>query len=135
MAYSLILASSSPYRRTLLQQLRLPFQHAAPLINEEAKPGEAAETLALRLAKEKARAMVATNPNALIIGSDQVAECAGDILGKPGGRERAIAQLSTCAGKKVTFHTGLSVLDSSSGKQLSAVETFTVYFAPSASDK
>ncbi|GAB2898678.1 nucleoside triphosphate pyrophosphatase [Microbulbifer echini] len=128
MATPLILASSSPYRRALLQQLQLPFQYAAPHINEEARPGEGADALALRLAKRKAEALAVNNPHALIIGSDQVAECRGQILGKPGNRSKAIAQLQTCSGHKVTFHTGLSLLDSESGRQTSTVETFTVYF-------
>jgi septum formation protein len=70
------------------------------------------------------------NPQSLIIGSDQVAECRGQILGKPGNRDKAIAQLQTCSGNKVTFHTGLSLLESASNRQVSTVETFTVYFRP-----
>ncbi|WKD48513.1 Maf family protein [Microbulbifer spongiae] len=130
MAQPLILASSSPYRRALLRQLQLPFQYAAPLTDEETKPGENAGTRALRLAEEKARALACTYPQALIIGADQVAECSGHILHKPGSRERAIAQLGTCAGKRATFHTGLSVLDSASGRQSTCLETYTVYFRP-----
>ncbi|QFT54689.1 nucleoside triphosphate pyrophosphatase [Microbulbifer sp. THAF38] len=130
MASPLILASSSPYRRALLQQLNLPFRHAAPHINEEARPGEGAGALALRLAQEKAQALVKDHPKALIIGSDQVAEYEGGILGKPGNRTKAIAQLQACSGNKVIFHTGLSLLDSESGRQASTVETFTVYFRP-----
>ncbi|BBM03767.1 nucleoside triphosphate pyrophosphatase [Microbulbifer sp. GL-2] len=128
MAFSLILASSSPYRRALLQQLRLPFGHAAPHIDEEAKPGESANSLALRLAEEKALALAPINPQSLIIGSDQVAECDGRILGKPGGREQAIAQLSACSGSRVTFYTGLSVFNSATRRQISSVETYTVHF-------
>ncbi|MFA0811463.1 Maf family protein [Microbulbifer epialgicus] len=128
MALSLILASSSPYRRTLLKQLRLPFRHFAPHINEEAKPRESASALALRLAEEKACALAPANPQSLIIGSDQVAECNGRILGKPGNREGAIAQLRACSGSKITFFTGLSVFNSATKKHLSSVETFTVYF-------
>ncbi|WP_444890153.1 Maf family protein [Microbulbifer sp. DLAB2-AA] len=130
MASTLILASSSPYRRALLKQLHLPFQTASPHINEDAKPGEAADALALRLAQEKSRALMRDNPQSLIIGSDQVAECRGQILGKPGNRNKAIAQLQACSGNKVTFHTGLSLLESASNRQVSTVETFTVYFRP-----
>ncbi|SDZ82794.1 Maf family protein [Microbulbifer marinus] len=128
MARSLILASSSPYRSALLKQLQLPFDCASPHINEEALPGEQPAALARRLAKEKALAVAPAFPDALIIGSDQVAECAGRALGKPGGRERAIAQLESCSGRKVHFHTGISVLDAANGEQRTAVETFTVHF-------
>ncbi|SHE65464.1 Maf-like protein [Microbulbifer donghaiensis] len=128
MARPLILASSSPYRRNLLQQLRIPFDSAAPHIKEEALPGEQPRALARRLAQEKALALAADFPDALIIGSDQVAECEGRALGKPGSRERAITQLESCNGKRVHFHTGISVLDTASGHQRTEVETFTVYF-------
>ncbi|WHI49405.1 Maf family protein [Microbulbifer sp. MLAF003] len=128
MSLSLILASSSPYRRALLGQLHLSFEHIAPQINEEAKPGESANALALRLAEEKAHALAPKNPQSLIIGSDQVAECNGRILSKPGNRERAITQLRACSGNKVTFFTGLSVLNSTTKRQLSSVEIYTVYF-------
>ncbi|MGL6158898.1 Maf family protein [Microbulbifer sp.] len=124
----LILASGSPYRRALLKQLQLPFESDSPHIDEEALPGEAARDLARRLAAEKARALRTAHPRALIIGSDQVAECDGRILGKPGGRERAVEQLRLCRGRAVHFHTGLSLLDAGSGEQRTELETFTVYF-------
>lgn len=128
MHHPLILASSSPYRRALMQRLLLPFESASPHINEEALPGEPAGELARRLAAEKAGALRRTHPGALIIGSDQVAECAGRILGKPGGREKAIEQLHFCRGRAVHFHTGLSLLDTASGKQRTELEIFTVHF-------
>ncbi|WP_444893643.1 Maf family protein [Microbulbifer sp. TRSA001] len=128
MPHPLILASSSPYRRTLLQQLGIPFQQDSPHIDEAPQAGEAPAALALRLATEKARTLAGRHPKSLIIGSDQVASCDGQILGKPGSRERAIAQLQACNGKKVIFHTGLSLLNSASGEQLGDTETFTVYF-------
>lgn len=124
----LILASSSPYRRTLLQKLHLPFDSASPHINEEALPNETAPALASRLAREKAGALSEQFPDTIIIGSDQVAECNGRQLGKPGTSQNAVAQLRLCSGKPVTFHTGLCVLDSNSGKHTTACETFTVYF-------
>ncbi|WP_444944124.1 Maf family protein [Microbulbifer sp. ZKSA006] len=128
MPLPLILASSSPYRRSLLQQLGIPFQQDSPHIDETPLAGEDAHALAQRLASEKARALRDRHPEALIIGSDQVASCRGQILGKPENRERAIKQLLACNGEKVAFHTGLSLLNSASGEQLSCVETFTVYF-------
>lgn len=125
---SLILASSSPYRRAQLEQLRLPFESVPPHIDEEALPGESPAGLARRLAEEKARAPAGAHPDALIIGSDQVAECDGRTLGKPGNRKRAFEQLKSFAGRQVNFHTGISLLDTRSGKQRTEVEAFTVYF-------
>lgn len=124
----LILASGSPYRRAQLLQLQLPFRWASPHIDEAAQPGEAPPELARRLAAEKALALRGENPQALIIGSDQVAECGSQTLGKPGNRERAIAQLNLCRGRAVHFHTGISLLDAASGEQYTELETFTVYF-------
>ncbi|WP_078085862.1 Maf family protein [Microbulbifer mangrovi] len=124
----LILASSSPYRRTLLEKLQLPFDTASPHINEEALPGETAPALASRLAREKANALRKQFPDAVIIGSDQVAECNGRQLGKPGTAQNAVEQLQLCSGQPVTFHTGLCVLDSNSGNHTTTCETFTVYF-------
>ena len=125
---NLILASSSSYRRMLLERLQLPFQSAAPHINEEALPGEDAETLARRLAAEKAAALKAQFPDSLIIGSDQVAECDGRLLGKPGTATNAQEQLEYCAGKAVHFHTGLSIYDSRTDRQITACECYSVYF-------
>ena len=128
MARPLILASSSPYRRALLQQLRLSFTSDSPHINEERLPGELPAQLARRLAAEKARALRSRHPDGLIIGSDQVAECGDSILGKPGTRENAIQQLRQCSGRQVNFHTGVSVLDTASGDQITEVEMFTITF-------
>ncbi len=125
---TLILASSSSYRKALLERLRIPFDCRAPHINEEAHPGEGAIELACRLATEKAAALRSTCPDALIIGSDQVAECSGRLLGKPGNIEAAEEQLSYCSGKRVNFHTGISLLDTGSGKQLTHCETYSVHF-------
>ncbi|MFV8782750.1 Maf family protein [Microbulbifer sp. SA54] len=127
---TLILASSSNYRKTLLERLGLPFRCQAPHINEEALPGEDAITLACRLAREKAAALKESCPAALIIGSDQVAECAGRLLGKPGSTATAEEQLSFCSGKRVNFHTGLSVLNSENGQQITQCETYSVLFRP-----
>ncbi|WP_237065112.1 Maf family protein [Microbulbifer guangxiensis] len=128
MPRSLILASSSPYRRQLLGQLGLPFESVSPHINEAALPGETPATLAARLAAEKARALAGTFRDALIIGSDQVADLEGKPLGKPGNREAAVAQLRESSGRRVIFHTGISVLDTGSGILRNEVDRFAVYF-------
>ena len=125
---TLILASSSSYRRALLEQLRLPFQCAAPHINEEALAGEDASTLASRLAAEKAAALRHQFAGSLIIGSDQVAECDGRLLGKPGTAAKARAQLQYCAGKPVHFYTGLSIYDTKSNFQVTECERYSVHF-------
>lgn len=124
----LILASSSPYRRQLLQRLNLPFSHQSPSIDETPKPGESANELVLRLASEKAMTVAENNPYALIIGSDQVAVLDEKILTKPGNAETALQQLSACSGRSVTFLTGLCLLNGQSGQQQQLVEPFTVHF-------
>ncbi len=112
----LVLASTSRYRRTLLERLGLPFTVATPEVDEAARPDEAAGTTALRLAEAKARAVAARYEDALVIGSDQVADCAGRHVGKPGHRDGALAQLRMLAGQTVVFHTGVAVVDARSGR-------------------
>ena len=107
---ALILGSTSPYRRALLQRLRLDFTVAAPDVDETALPGEAPRDLALRLALAKAHAVAAHNPGAVVIGSDQVADLAGQPLGKPGTHERATAQLRQMRGHSVIFQTAVAVV-------------------------
>lgn len=124
----LVLASTSPFRKALLEKLGLLFSTAAPDIDESAKQGESPQSLVCRLAEEKALAVATDFPDSLIIGSDQVACIDGDILGKPGNRERAIEQLRRASGKHVTFHTGLCLLNSASGQQQSLCEPFHVHF-------
>ncbi|MCQ3830383.1 septum formation inhibitor Maf [Microbulbifer elongatus] len=126
----LILASSSPYRRQLLEKLRIPFECQAPRIDEQPLPGEPASELASRLATEKALALANDHPDALIIGSDQVAECNGTLLGKPGNTENAIDQLSRSAGQTVNFHTGLCLADARDGSHHTLCELFSVRFRP-----
>jgi septum formation protein len=124
----LVLASSSPYRRALLERLRLPFVVAAPDLDERAMPRETPLQTALRLAGAKARAVARGHPGALIIGSDQVATLNGTLIGKPGTREAARAQLLTMRGQVVDFNTALCLLDAASGaSQLENVPT-TVHF-------
>lgn len=120
----LILASTSVFRRELLTRLQLPFEAVAPDTDETALPDEAPAITAERLALAKARAVAADFPDALIIGSDQVAYCGSETYGKPGTRENAIKQLQSMRGKEVIFHTGLSLLNTTTGRaQVSGVPT------------
>ena len=112
----LVLASTSPFRRELLNRLEISFKTANPQTDESALPGESPEELALRLSEAKARAVVPLFPDALIIGSDQVAILDGQVYGKPGTHENAIKQLQTMRGRTVNFFTGLCLLDAKTGK-------------------
>ena len=125
---TLILASTSPFRKIILEKLNLAFECAKPNVDETALIDETAIELVERLAIEKAKAVARQFPNALIIGSDQVALSEGKILGKPHNFENGFKQLASFSGKSVEFHTGLCVFDSSTGKSLSLVELFTVHF-------
>ncbi|WP_078119633.1 Maf family protein [Thiosocius teredinicola] len=124
----LVLASTSPFRRALLEKLTLPFTTDSPETDETRRNGESPPALVRRLADAKARAVADRHPDALIIGSDQVACVDGEILGKPGDRDNAIRQLSASSGKTVTFHTGLCLLNASSGRAQVEVEPFDVHF-------
>jgi len=112
----IVLASTSRYRRELLARLHLPFLVAPPSVDEAHRPGESPRAAALRLAQEKARAVAARHPGALVIGSDQVAELEGTPIGKPGEFAAALEQLERMAGREVWFHTALAVLDVPSGE-------------------
>lgn len=107
----LILASTSPYRKALLDRLAVPYEVAAPGTDETAREGEAPDALALRLARAKARAVAEQRPDAVVIGSDQVAALGSRLLGKPGVHEAALEQLLACRGREVVFHTALCVID------------------------
>lgn len=122
----LILASTSPYRRELLARLRLPFDVARPETDETPLPGEAPAALAQRLAAAKA-ATVASTRDAWVLGSDQVAELDGAALGKPGGREAALAQLAAMSGRSVAFRTAVC-LAHRDGRRHEALDTTTVRF-------
>lgn len=125
---TLVLASTSPYRRELLGRLGLPFVVASPQTDESPLPGESPEALALRLAEAKAKAVSASYPDSLIIGSDQVATVDGRIYGKPGDHARAVAQLSELSGKTVNFFTGLCLYNSHSGQcQVRGVPTLVTF--------
>lgn len=111
----IVLASTSVYRRAVLEKLRLPFAVAAPDIDEARLPGESALAMVQRLSLQKAQAIVSEYPEALIIGSDQCAVLDEEILGKPGDHTNAVMQLSASAGKTVHFLTGLCLYDARSG--------------------
>ncbi|MBT8116612.1 MAG: septum formation inhibitor Maf [Gammaproteobacteria bacterium] len=122
-----VLASSSPYRRELLDRLGLDYSTVSPDIDESVLPGETPAALVERLAEQKARAVGATHPG-LIIGSDQVATIENDILGKPGSHDSAVAQLTRLSGRQVTFQTGLCLLDTTHHELQVDVVPFTVQF-------
>lgn len=125
----LLLASSSPYRRELLERLGLSFETASPDIDESPRPGESPEQLAIRLAESKSRALANQYPHHWIIGSDQVA-CLPDgaLLAKPGCHEQAISQLQRSSGQTVQFLTGLTLLDPSAHRTQTHCERFFVHF-------
>jgi 7-methyl-GTP pyrophosphatase len=127
---TLLLASTSPFRRVLLARLGLPFETTAPQVDESPLPQEAPQDLVTRLAEAKARAGARAYPDALVIGSDQVACIDGEVLGKPGDRERAVAQLERAAGRRVQLYTGLCLLDAMSGGSQVACVPFRVHFRP-----
>ena len=126
----LILGSSSRYRRELLARLGQPFEVAAPDVDETPRPGEAPPVLARRLALAKARDVAARFPQAIVIGSDQVADLAGQPLGKPGTHERARAQLRAMSGQTVIFQTALSVVCLATGFEQSDLAAVEVRFRP-----
>ena len=123
---ALILASTSRYRRELLERLRLPFQVARPEADETAEAGESPVVLARRLARAKAEAIALQLPDAWIIGSDQVAALGPQPLGKPGTRDRAIAQLGAMSGGEIQFHTAIALVRGDTA--LEAMDTTRVVF-------
>jgi septum formation protein len=127
-ATRLILASTSRYRRELLERLRLPFEVASPGVDEAAEPGERPAELAPRLALAKAEAVAARRPDAVVIGSDQVADLDGIAIGKPGGHAAAVGQLRTMSGRSVVFHTAVAVVCLESGFRDVAVAPVRVRF-------
>jgi len=125
---TLVLGSTSPFRKNILEKLNLAFECAKPNIDETALADETPQALVERLAIEKAQAVTGQFPNALIIGSDQVAVCEGEILGKPHNFDNGVKQLTKFSNKAVTFYTGLCVLDSENHTVESLVEPFIVHF-------
>jgi septum formation protein len=124
----LILASSSLYRRQILQKLGIEFDWASPDIDETPYPNETPEKLVRRLTESKAHALAKSYPNHLIIGSDQVATLDGKIIGKPGNHPIALAQLESFSNKTVLFLTGLCLLNSATGQAQVTVEDYSVKF-------
>jgi septum formation protein len=126
----LVLASTSRYRHALLARLGHAFVVADPAIDETPLPDEKPSATALRLAEAKARAVATRYPSALVIGSDQVADCDGQAVGKPGSRAAAIAQLAWQAGRSVVFHTGVALVDAASGRVQTRLVDVTSRFRP-----
>ena len=125
---TLILASTSRYRRELLERLRLPFEVHAPDVDETPRPGEPPAALAQRLALAKAQAVSVRFPEAVVIGSDQVADLDGTPVGKPGAHDRAVAQLRAMRGRRVVFQTAVAVIRASTGYVGAALAPVTVRF-------
>ncbi|EPO5276092.1 Maf family protein [Citrobacter braakii] len=124
----LILASTSPWRRALLEKLAIPFECAAPEVDETPLQGEAPRHLVLRLAQKKAQSLAHRYPSHLIIGSDQICVLDGEITGKPLTEENARQQLLKARGNIVTFYTGLALYNSATGHLQTEVEPFDVHF-------
>jgi septum formation protein len=125
---SLILGSTSPYRRELLERLRIPFTTESPHVDESPLADESPSVLAQRLALAKAQAVAQRHPDSVVVGSDQVAELDGQPLGKPGTHEKARAQLQLMQGKTLTFHTAVAVVRSSTGFCEQTMAQVTVRF-------
>jgi septum formation protein len=124
----LILASTSPYRRSLLERLGIPFAALPPQTPEDTLAGELPTDRALRLAIAKAQAIASRRPDAVVIGSDQVAAVGGKILDKPGDAARCRAQLATASGSSARFHTACAVIAPRAGIRMVHIDTTTVFF-------
>lgn len=124
----LVLASTSPFRKALLDRLKLPYSCASPDIDESPLANEPIEEMVVRLACEKAAAVAEQHGNALIIGADQSAVLEGEILTKPGNFENAVKQLRKASGKRIVFQTGLCLLNTRTGSRQSACIPYTVEF-------
>jgi septum formation protein len=125
---SLILASSSRYRREVLEKLHLPFQCVSPEIDETPLEDESPEQTSLRLAESKARKVAQAYPNALIIGCDQVATVDGLQIGKPGNHDNAVKQLTMLSGKEVIFHSAICLYNSANQHMQSTIAPYYVKF-------
>lgn len=127
---TLVLASSSRYRKALLERLGLPFECHSPDVDESALADETSSALALRLAEAKAKSVARFRPGAVVIGSDQVAELDGRVLGKPGDEPTARAQLALASGREVEFLTAIALVDGNTAQVLRHVDRTTVRFRP-----
>jgi septum formation protein len=132
---SLILASTSAYRRALLARLGLPFECVAPGVDEAPLPAESPHDRAVRLALAKATAVGSQRPGSVVIGSDQVGVCKGELLEKPGNAEHARLQLQWMSAAAATFHTAVAVIQTDPAHALQFVDTTTVYFRALAEDE
>jgi len=130
----LILASTSPYRKALLERLQVDFLCDSPEIDESPLAGESVQDMVVRLAKLKAEAVAGKYPDALIIGSDQSAVLEGEILTKSGNFENAVKQLQKASGKRIVFQTGLCLLNTRAGHSQAACVPYTVVFKPLTQD-
>ncbi len=128
MASQLVLASGSPYRKALLERLGLPFEVVVAGVDESIHPGETPAQLVQRLAQEKAFAVAASRSGACIIGSDQLAVCGQQILGKPGSVERCVEQLMSCSGQVVEFLTAVAVVGPGPGAVALHLDSTRVHF-------
>ena len=124
----LILASTSPYRRSLLERLGIPFTALPPQTPEDSLPGELPPDRAVRLAIAKAQAIASRRPDAVVIGSDQVAAVDSKILDKPGDAARCRAQLTAASGSSARFHTACAVIAPQAGIRMVHIDTTTVFF-------
>lgn len=124
----LVLASTSQYRRQLLERFGQRFTVAAPDTDESALPGETPVDLVNRLARAKAEAVARRHPHSVVIGSDQLALFGGEIIGKPGNPEKCSAQLRSFSGQRLTFHTAIHVIQSATGANESHLDLTTVHF-------
>lgn len=131
----LVLGSTSRYRRELLERLRIPFEVAAPEVDETPQAGESPQALAERLALAKARAVAAKFPDAVVIGSDQVADLDGEPLGKPGTHEKAVAQLRRMRGHTVIFQTAVAVVCLETGFEAQNLAAVKVKFRDLSNDE
>jgi len=135
MSRAVILGSTSKYRAELLGRLGIPFERAAPDVDETPLPGETPEQIARRLSLAKARAVAQKFPHAVVIGSDQVADLAGTPLGKPGTHERAVAQLRAMRGQTVIFQTALAVVCAETGFEQADLAAVEVVFRDLSDDE
>lgn len=126
----LILASSSPFRRELLERLHIPFEVIAPEVDETPRPDETPSALVKRLAMEKAYKIAGQKPGALVIGSDQVAVYNGSVVGKPHSHDKAVQQLRAASGKTVTLYTGLALINADTRRVQCEVIPYRVAFRP-----
>jgi septum formation protein len=128
MAAILLLASTSPYRRRLLERLGLPFAVESPQVDERPLAGEEPAARAVRLARAKAAEVAARHPHSWVLGSDQVADCDGSVLGKPGDAARCRSQLRAQSGRAVRFHTAAVLMRADPASVLEHVDLTTVHF-------